>query len=167
MLTSKASTWRLFPPEHETFDKGHGRIEVRRIWTSTEINAYVNFPHVGQVVRIERTVTKLDGSPLRKHDVEVCYAVTSLPPERAGAERLLKLNREHWSIENKVHYVRDVTFDEDRSQVRKKAAPQMMASLRNLALSVLRMAGASTSGIAAAVRHCARKVRTTLRIIGL
>ncbi len=166
-MTSKVSIWRLFPPEHETFDKGHGRIEVRRVWASSELNGYVNFPHVGQVIRIERSVTKLDGSPLRKHSTEVCLAVTSLQPERASAERLLKLNREHWSIENKVHYVRDVTFDEDRSQVRKQAAPQMMASLRNLAISLLRMAGAGISGIAAAVRHCARKVRTTLRLIGL
>lgn len=166
-MTSTVSTWRLFPPDHETFDKGHGRIEVRRIWVSVELNGYVNFPHVGQVVRIERSVTKLDGSPLRKHGTEVCFAVTSLPPQRASAERLLKLNREHWGIENKVHWVRDVTFDEDRSQVRKQAAPQLMASLRNLAMSLLRMAGAGTSGIAPAVRHCARKVRTTLRLIGL
>ena len=140
---------------------------MRRIWTSAELNGYVKFPHVGQVVRIERSVTKLDGSPLRKHGTEVCFAVTSLLPERASAERLLELNREHWAIENKVHYVRDRTFDEDRSQVRKKAAPRVMATLRNLAISVLRLADAATSSIAAALRHCARKPRTTLRLIGL
>jgi hypothetical protein len=139
---------------------------VRRIWTSAELNDDLNFPHVGQVVRIERTVTKLDGSPLRKHGTEVVFGVTSLVPERASGQRLLQLNREHWGIENKVHWVRDVTFDEDRSQVRKKAA-HLMATLRNLALSVLRLAGAGTSGIAAAARHCAQKVRTTLRLVGL
>jgi len=121
---------------------------------------------VGQAARIERRVTKLDGSPLRKHGTEVVFVITSLPPERASAERLLQLNREHWSIENKVHWVRDVTFDEDRSQVRKKAA-HLMATLRNLAMSVLRLADAGTIGIAAALRHCARKVRTTLRLVGL
>jgi len=139
---------------------------VRRIWTSAELNDKLNFPHVGQVVRIERTVTKLDGSALRKRGSEVVFGLTSLLPERASAQRLLQLNREHWGIENKVHWVRDVTFDEDRSQVRKKAA-HIMATVRNLALSVLRLAGADTCGIAAAVRHCAQNVRTTLRLVGL
>ncbi len=94
------------------------------------------------------------------------FSGSSLVPERASGQRLLQLNREHWGIENKVHWVRDVTFDEDRSQVRKKAA-HLMATVRNLALSVLRLAGAGTSGIAAATRHCAQKVRTTLRLVGL
>lgn len=139
---------------------------MRRIWTHVELNDDLNFPHVGQVVRIERKVTKLDGSPLRKRDTEVVFGITSLPPERASAKRLLQLNREHWGVENKVHWVRDVTFDEDRSEVRKKAA-HIMATMRNLAMSVLRLAGADTCGIAAAVRHCAQKVRTTLRLVGL
>jgi len=139
---------------------------VRRIWTCAESGNHLNFPHAGQVVRIERTVTKLDGSPLRKRGTEVVFGITSLPPERASGQRLLQLNREHWGIENKVHWVRDVTFDEDRSQVRKKAA-HIMATMRNLAMSVLRLAGADTCGIAAALRHCAQKVRTTLRLVGL
>ena len=64
--------------------------------------------------------------------VEASYAVTSLSPTVAGADRLLRILREHWHIENRVHWVRDVTFDEDRSQVRTGSAPQVMAALRNL-----------------------------------
>ena len=64
--------------------------------------------------------------------VEASYAVTNLSPTVAGADRLLRILREHWHIENRVHWVRDVTFDEDRSQVRTGSAPQVMAALRNL-----------------------------------
>ncbi|OGK81975.1 MAG: hypothetical protein A2X36_12420 [Elusimicrobia bacterium GWA2_69_24] len=96
---------------------------------------------------------------------EVSYAVSSLPAHTASPARLLELVRGHWAIENRVHYVRDRTFDEDRSQVRKRAAPQLMASLRNLAISLLRLAGATN--IAAALRHCSRHGRETRRLIGL
>jgi len=140
---------------------------VRRIWTSTELNDYVEFPHTQQVVRVERTVTKLDGTPLngKRPRTEVSFGITSVPPERASASKLLELNRGHWAIENKLHWVRDVTFDEDRSQVRRRGSPHSMASVRNLAIGVLRIAGASN--IAAALRHCARNVRTTLQLMGL
>ncbi len=80
------------------------------------------------------------------------YGITSLTPQNSDPARVLSLNRNHWSIENKVHWVRDVTFDEDRSQVRKKAGPHVMDSLRNLAISLLRMAGAKN--IAQALRSC-------------
>lgn len=77
---------------------------------------------------------------------------------------MLDLSRGHWSIENRLHWVRDVTFDEDRSQVRKFAGPQVMASIRNLAISLLRMAGAKN--IAQALRYCARLGSYVLRFIG-
>jgi hypothetical protein len=95
----------------------------------------------------------------------VSYGVTSLTPAAAAPARLLDLNRGHWAIENRVHYVRDRTFDEDRSQVRRHRAPQSLATLRNVAISLLRLAGAHN--IAAALRTCARHVRATLRLIGL
>jgi hypothetical protein len=75
------------------------------------------------------------------------------------------LARGHWSIENRLHYVRDVTFDEDRSTVRKGNGAQVMASLRNLAISILRMAGARY--IAPALRACARLGLAVLRLIGI
>ncbi len=143
-------------------DKGHGRIEVRRIWTSTELNDYLDFPRLKQVFRIERVTTDLQGEPLRH---EVTYGVSSLAQQKASAADLLQYVRGHWEIENRLHWVRDVTFDEDRSQVRRGSGPQMMASLRNLAISLLRMAGATN--IASASRHLGRRSDKALRLLGL
>jgi len=107
------------------------------------------WPSLVQAARVERRRTS--GHRGQWHDqVEVTYAVTSLPPERADARTLLGHLRGHWGIENKTHWVRDVTFDEDRSQVRTGAAPQVMAAMRNLVLALLRRAG--HANIAAALR---------------
>lgn len=87
-------------------------------------------------------------------------------PARVGTPaQLLQLNRGHWGIENGVHWVRDVTFDEDRCRVRKGAAAQAMASLRNLAIALLRLAGAAN--IARGLRHLTRHIEKALRLIGL
>jgi len=153
---------RLFPPEHETVDKGHGRIEIRRIWSTTELNDYIEFPYLNQASRIERITCNLRGE-LKRH--EIVYGVSSLTEEKASAADLLKFNRGEWEIENRVHWVRDVTFDEDRSQVRKGSGPQVMASLRNLSISLLRMAGARN--IASAMRHLGRRSDKALRLLGL
>lgn len=148
-------------------DKGHGRIEVRHIRTSTELNGYVDFPHVGQVFCIERITTDLHGNVLRgrKGTRELCFGLTSLTSEQATPERLLGLNRDHWHIENRLHYVRDMTYDEDRSQVRRGNRPHAMASLRNAAISLLRLAGATN--IAAATRELGRRPEAIARLIGL
>ena len=137
-------------------------MEVRKLWASSDLTAYVNFPCSQQVFRIERTTTKLDGSPMRH---EVVFGITSLSTTKASPSRLLALNRGHWGIENRLHWVRDVTFDEDRSQVRKGAGAQAMAALRNLAIGLLRRAGATN--IAAALRHCVHHADKALRLIGL
>jgi hypothetical protein len=133
------SGWTLFPPAATTTEKGHGRLEIRQLWTSTALNTYLDFPHVGQVFCLSREVTDL--APGTAHR-ETVYGVTSLPPAQASPARLLALVRAHWTIENRLHWVRDVTFDEDRSQIRRGAGPQVMATLRNLAISLLRLAGA-------------------------
>jgi predicted transposase YbfD/YdcC len=96
---------------------------------------------------------------------EVAYGVSSLAQEKASPADLLQYVRGHWGIENRLHWVRDVTFDEDRSQVRRGSRPQMMASLRNIAISLLRMAGAKN--IAAATRHLGRRSDKALRLLGL
>lgn len=75
------------------------------------------------------------------HSTEIAYGVTSLKKEQVSAERLLELNRGHWEIENRVHYVRDVTYDEDRCRIRTQNGPRMMASIRNLAISIIRLMG--------------------------
>ena len=143
-------------------DKGHGRIETRRIWTSTELKGYLEFPYHEQVVRIERATTDLTGKILRH---EVVSGITSLTPEKANPEQLLQINRGHWGIENKVHYVRDVTYDEDRCRIRTKSGPQVMASLRNLAIGILRLR--KRTNIAQAIRHYAAKQHLTLSLIGI
>jgi len=94
------------------------------------------------------------------------YGITSLPGEsEEQAARILDLVRGHWKIENSLHRVRDVVFDEDRSQVRSGNGPQVMASLRNLAISMLHLAQASS--IAKALRWCCRRVEACCRLIGL
>ena len=157
----------LFPPQHTTIDKGHGRIERRDIWTSTELNGYLDFPYVEQVFFIKRTTTDLHGNLVagRKTTEELALGVTSLTVEQASPTRLLALNRGEWEIENRLHHVRDMTYDEDRSQVRKGNRPQAMAGLRNLAISLLRLAGAKN--IAAATRHLGRQATRPLRLLGL
>lgn len=142
-------------------DKGHGRLETRRIWTSTDLNGYLDFPHCGQVACIERSRESLRTG---KSNKEVVYLITSLPPERADPEKLLSISRGHWSIENKSHYVRDVTFDEDRSQVRTQSGPRVMATMRNLAITLLRLSG--FKNIAQAIRTLVAKPYRVLSLIG-
>lgn len=137
-------------------------MEIRKIWTSTDINDFVLFPHCGQVAHLERYRQEIKSGKIHE---ETAYIITSLSPEKANPERLLSLARGHWSIENKSHYVRDVTFDEDRSQVRKDSGPRVMASLRNFAISMLRLTG--HRNIARAIRDMAAKPHMTLRLIGI
>ena len=126
------------------------------------MGGYLEFPYAAQVFRLHRRRIDLT-RPKEEH--EVVFGLTSLAPDKANPAQLLALNRNHWGIENKLHYVRDVTFDEDRSRVRKNAGPHVMAPLRNLAISLLRMAGAEN--IAAAVRACGRKENRALRLLGI
>ncbi len=141
-------------------NKGHGRLETRRIRSSPALANYVDFPKASQVFQIERIRTTRG-----KETREVGYGITSLTPEKASPGRILELVRGHWSIENRLHWVRDVTFDEDRSRVRKGAAAQAMAAFRNVAIGLLRLAGARN--IAAALRYCQHHVEKALRLIGL
>ena len=143
-------------------DKGHGRIETRRIWTSTDLKGYLEFPYHEQVMRIERVTTDLSGNALRH---EVVSGITSLTPEKASPERLLQINREHWCIENKLHYVRDVAYDEDRCRIRQKSGPRIMATLRNVAIGILRLR--KHTNISQANRHYAAKQNLTLGLIGI
>lgn len=142
-------------------------METREIWTSTELNDYLNFPHVGQVFRIRRTTTDLDGNVVkgRTSIVETVHGLTSLSSDRAAPEQVLAYNRDHWQIENRLHHVRDMTYDEDRSQVRRGRRPHAMATVRNIAISLLRLAGAGN--IAAATRYLGREVERPLRLLGL
>jgi predicted transposase YbfD/YdcC len=135
---------------------------VRQIWSSRELNHYVDFPHVQQVLCIRRRVTHLKRN---KSTEEIAYGITSLPPHKASPQRLLQLNRGHWGTENRLNWVRDVTFDEDRCQIRTRNAPRVMASLRNFAISLLRWL--QIKNIAQALRTMAARPHLSLRLIGL
>jgi predicted transposase YbfD/YdcC len=162
MPTSRRSRRRIFPLRAETLDKGHGRLERRTLRASTVLNDYVDFPHVAQVCRIEREVIELKSGKQRQ---ETVFAITSLPPEQANPLKLLTLNRAHWGIENRSHYVRDVTFDEDRSRIRVGNGPAMMACLRNVAIALARLSG--FTNIASALRAFAHQPRRALAALGL
>lgn len=153
----------LFPPAHETVEKQHGRLEIRRIWTSSQLSAYVQFPCSAQVARVERITRMIAAGKTRTERV---YLITSLTPEKASAERLLSLNRGHWQIENRLHWVRDVTFAEDLSQIRTGSGPRVMATLRNLAVSLIRLR-CKSRWIAQALREMAARPHLTLAIVGL
>jgi predicted transposase YbfD/YdcC len=146
----------------ETVDIGHGRIEQRRLTASTALVGYHDWPGLAQVFQLERHVT-LKASRAQRADV--VYGVTSLSPEQTGPERLLGLVRQHWQIENQVHWVRDVTFDEDRSQVRGGSIPQVMAAFRNTAIGLMHWAG--ETNIAAACRRFAAQPWSALALIGI
>jgi predicted transposase YbfD/YdcC len=145
-----------------TVDLGHGRIEQRNITTSEALVGYSDWPGLAQVFELGRHVMD---QKTGKERVEVVYGVTSLSPQRATPTRLLELVRGQWQIENKSHWVRDVTFDEDRSQVRCGNLPQVMAALRNTAIGLLRWAG--HTNIAAACRQLAAQPVQALALIGI
>jgi predicted transposase YbfD/YdcC len=149
-------------PSARTVDIGHGRIEQRNITTSEVLVGYNDWPGLVQVFEIGRhVITK----KTEEERVEVVYGVTSLRPERVTPGPLLEFVRGHWHIENKSHWVRDVTCDEDRSQVRCGNIPQVMAALRNTAIGVLRWAG--HTNIAAACRQLAAQPAQALALIGI
>ena len=123
-------------PDFITYDPpDHGRIETRKIWTTTELNHYLNFPHVAQAFVIERqSVEKKSGKT--SHDI--AYGITSRTPEQANAQQLLAMNRGHWTIENSCHYILDWNFDEDRSRIRTGYGPENISRLRRFAIGVIK-----------------------------
>lgn len=117
-----------------TVNKGHGRIETRVLTATTELNDYLSWPDVQQTLLLDKTVvdTKTgEVSTVRR------YAVTSLTPQQADPARLLALWRGHWSIENGLHYPRDVWFQEDASPIHAGFIPEVMAICRNAILNLL------------------------------
>ena len=152
----------------ETLDVGHGRIEERSIIVSDALIGYSDWPGLSQVFQLTRktvinrkTVIKKTG----KIREETVYGVTSLTPGKASPSRLLEIIRCHWHIENRSHWVRDVTFGEDNSQVHCESAPQVMAALRNTVIGLMRSAG--KTNIASACRKFAAKPEKALELIGI
>lgn len=143
-------------PDHvDVTPPDHGRIETRRIWCSTALNGYLDFPHVGQVFMIEREVLhKKSGATT----VETVVGVTSRPPEQANPQRVLAINRGHWAIES-FHYMLDWNFNEDRSRIRTGYGPENVTRLRRFAIGVLKGYGNAKISIAEKMRSLNRNIR--------
>ena len=122
--------------EATTQERGHGRHnECRTLVASTDLNAYLDWPGVAQVFRLERTWQARG----QRHRA-VQYGITSLTPTQADATQLLALRRGHWTIENAVHRTKDVTFGEDASLIHLGHGPTILALVRDAALNLLRQA---------------------------
>jgi predicted transposase YbfD/YdcC len=152
--------WKSVPAAARSRDRGHGREEQRTLQAVT-VTAGLAFPHAAQALRITRRTRPLSGGKWRTITV---YAVTSLAFGQATPAELAEWIRGHWQIEA-LHHIRDVTYAEDASQVRTRSGPHVMATLRNLAITLLRQAG--HANIAAACRHYARSAARPLAILGL
>jgi predicted transposase YbfD/YdcC len=142
-------------PAVSSVSTGHGR-RARRTIKAALAPAWIGFAGAAQVAQLRRTVTRKG-----KKTVEVVYLITS--DGEADPATLAAWVRGHWEIENKLHWVRDVTYQEDKSMVRTGNAPRVMATLRSLAISILRLDG--HSNIAAANRHHARDPQRTLKLL--
>jgi len=152
----------LFPPPYQTKERGHGRIETRSIRTIAVEEGQTGFPHASQFIKVERRFTDLKGGKPRE---ESQLYITSLSAEKADGPRLLGIIRGQWSIENSLHWIRDVVLDEDRSQIRTGAAPRLFATLRSLAISLLRLAGCKN--IAAGLRELSWNQEKVLLLLGI
>ena len=144
----------------ETTEKKRGRVEKRKLTTTTVGTDTSQWPGLKQFLRLERT-TIIDGQ-MKKN---VQYAVTSLSRDQANAEELLKLVRGRWAIENRLFWVRDVVFGEDASRIRTGTAPTTMSIFRNTAITLLR--GLKVPNITAALRENALKLNLLLQRLGI
>ena len=145
------------PSDHE--DKvsiEHGRVEIRRIWVSTELNDYVTFPHVAQVYKIEREIMdKKTG----KVSIEIAYGVTSRNTEEISAKAILHKVRGHWSVEA-YHYIIDWIYDEDRSTIRTGYGPENVTRLRRFGIGLIKSKG--IKNVSKQTRTLNRNVRAVL-----
>ena len=146
--------------EQRTF--GHGRLERRRLWALPVYDDYLQWPGARLMLRLEREVICKRTGAVRR---ELSYALSSLDLEQVSADQVLRWWRQHWHIENKLHYVRDVTFGEDACRVRSGNGPQTLAALRNAVLSVLRLRG--VTNIAEAIRAFAQNPYRALGLLVL
>jgi predicted transposase YbfD/YdcC len=149
------------PEQHaQTTEKAHGRLDIRSIRVSSELKGYSDWPGLEQVFEIRRC---WQSKGVWKEALR--YGVTSLPAMIAIPERLLKLKRGHWTIENGLHYVKDMTMGEDKSTLHRDNGPKIMAALRNTVVSLLRHAGFST--IAARMRYNSTHPEAALMVLSL
>lgn len=156
--------WREVEVSHRSAETAHGRREIRTTRVVT-VAAGIAFPHAAQAVQIVRRTRPVNARTGKagRWRTETVYAITDLAPHQARPDELAEWIRGHWQIENALHWVRDVTFAEDLSRVRTRHAPQVMAALRNLVISLHRLAGATN--IAKALRHHGRNALRPLQLL--
>jgi predicted transposase YbfD/YdcC len=159
-----AGGYPIWPGDHRarcrTVSKGHGRLETRTLERTAALNDCLPWPRVGQVLRRTYHAVLLKSGAVRH---EVTYGLTSLPAAETAPAEVEQLWRGHWTIENRVHYIRDVTFGEDAGQVRAGSAPQALAALRNALLSLLRALG--WQSIANALAHYGAYLHRALNLL--
>ena len=155
----KTLPWKQIPILDSNTEHGHGRT-AKRVLKATEIAAGIGFPGAVQVLQLTRTVTTRKTG---KRHTEVVYAITSMSVTDAAPARIAAWLRGHWAIENRLHWVRDVTFAEDHSQNRTGSGPHVMATLRNTVIGLLRLAG--HTNIAAALRYHARDHHRAIKLL--
>jgi predicted transposase YbfD/YdcC len=155
-----ALPWHQVPVAHSATDRGHGRITTRTIQVMPAPED-LPFPHVSQVLLIERYVSDLAGNPI---SAVAALGVASPAADRASAADLARYVREQWSIES-LHWIRDTLYQEDKSQVRTRSGPRAMAALRNLAICALRLSG--RTDITEATRWASRSMDRPFVILGL
>ncbi|MDA8149724.1 MAG: ISAs1 family transposase [Nitrospiraceae bacterium] len=159
---SPASTTRLFPPPHKATFSGHGRTPVQTIWVSSQLAGYSDFPHLEQVFRIDRLTRDKKTGRTRQESV---FGVTSLSAQKASPRDILDFVRGHWEIENRLHWVRDTAYREDTCTTRTGNGAHVMATLRNMAISLLRVAGSPS--IAPVLDRFSNKPSRIFRFLGL
>ncbi|MGC5334712.1 ISAs1 family transposase [Micromonospora sp. DT62] len=157
-----AMPWRAVPDADRSTCRGHGRREIRTL-KILSVSTGIDFPNAAQAIQIRRRRRRLDQP--KRFTTETVYAITDLLVHQAKPAQLAAWIRGHWSIENTVHWVRDVTYNEDRSQIRTGTGPPVMATLRNAAIGALRLTG--VTNIAAANRHHARDSNRPLALLGI
>lgn len=155
----KSLPWKQIPVLDRKTEHGHGRTTTRTL-KAAEIAEGIGFPGAVQVLQLTRTAT--DDKTGKKH-TEVVYAVTSLSVTDAKPAQIAAWLRGHWAIENRLHWVRDVTYSEDHSQIRTEGGPQVMATLRNTGISILRLTG--HTNIASANRYHARDHHRPVKLL--
>lgn len=141
-------------PDATITNYGHGRIETRRIWVTSELNDYLDFPYVGQAFAIERE--SID-KKTKDNSFELVYGITSQADYDVPAKKVLETNRKHWCIENSCHYILDCSFNEDKCHIRTGHGPENISRLRRFAIGLIKTT--SSKGVSETMRKLAMKVR--------
>jgi predicted transposase YbfD/YdcC len=141
--------------DYTTREHGHGRYEVRSIWVTQDLKDHLDFPFVEQAFKIERRITDKKAG---KQTLETVYGITSRSENEADAQKILKVVRGHWSIENSCHYILDWTYDEDRCRISKGNGPEVISRIRRFAIGVIK--SKNVRSVAQKMRELNRNTRS-------